>query len=966
MYRFATFVSLAAIAASLPTIANAQDQRQSPTLTARVDGVIGEQSKELQIASLDIDVMRRGGLAVTEMTVRFENPSNDTLEGEFALTLPEGSVVTGYALDVGGDMIDGVLQPRDRAREAFERRVVRRIDPGLAEIDYSDRFESRVYPIFPRQGRTIRIRFSSPLTASGEYILPLDTGQVGNTSIRIAGIAARPDGDFDWTQDGDAWVHSAGAGEVDGVIRFKAEPTDGITVSQHPGEGQFFEIAGMLPSAPEPIRSDLLIMWDRSVSRLDDALEREAELAGKLAERMDARMVSIHLFDSRGSETIEVAARDVADTLKQVRFAGGTSYSDLSDSIGQASGTCVLFSDGRVTIDRRESLGTTSCRVSVVTSGDEADKPWLEAQVRRLGGAFIDLGTMDDDDALALLLSPSAVPIITDGDKVAIETRALPAADGRYRLVGPMPRSGMVQVNGRPVPTDRRAVPNFAGPGALWAGQHLATLRDSLAIEELAEEARRWSVAVPGISFIVLETPEDYVESGFVPPETYPKMLRVRFDQVREQRAQFDEQRDREFYQSIVTTWEQRKTWWATGKIADGGPDEMLEASESDVLPQRAIPLPERPPLFAPRPPPPRPASAPPATADATANVIVTGNRVVEGVTTVDLAEEEASGFSGPDRGGVEYEEAPSIVTSEWTADRPYIAIWTRAGADWEDAVAMTAEEYGELPLFYLDLAEWHWTQGRKQDALRAAEAALELPARDNQTLFIVAQRLLRYGEPDRAIYLLERLVEREADRPHPLLALADAWAKRGRATNNRDNLRTALQVFVDTAMKRWPDEYGRVNEYALAEANAVIVAMGGSDLGVAIDPKFVAALPLDVRVVVQWNTPRTDLDLWVEQPNGTAIGFSKRASAEGARYLHDITQGYGPEEFMIRSALDGTWRIELDTFSADQRNPNGPSTATVRIIRKFATPEQSEELVDVEMQPSDEGRRLVGTIEIN
>ncbi|MEB3415143.1 VIT domain-containing protein [Alteriqipengyuania sp. WL0013] len=980
MRRFVSLVSLMAIAGSLPIMASAQDQRASPALSARVDGVVGEDSKQLQIASLDIEVTRRGGLAMTEMTVRFENPGNETLEGEFGLTLPEGSVVTGYALDVGGEMIDGVLQSRDRAREAFERRVVRRIDPGLAEVDYSDRFESRVYPIFPRQGRTIRIRFSSPLDANGEYILPLDSGQVGAITMRVRGVDSAPGRDFAWTQDGGAWVYRAGAGEVEGTIRFTAEPADGLTLSQHPGEGQFFELTGDLPPAPEAGRDNLVIMWDRSVSRLDDELKREAELVERLARRLDARKVTIQLFDSRGDEAIEVDARNVADTLKAVRYAGGTSYEYLATPIRDTSGTCVVFSDGRATIGQRRGLGGTPCRVSFVTSGGEADKPWLEAEARRMGGAFLDLSAVNDDKAIDLLMSPSAIPLVTDGEKVAIETRSLPAGEGRYRLVGPMPTDGRLQVNGRMIPVNRMAVPNFAAPGALWAAQRLATVRDSMTIEELAEEARRWSVATPGVSFIVLETPEDYVESGFTPPETYPKALRQQFDAIKRQRAEFDARRDRAFYENIVAMWEQRKEWWETGKApADMGnpgvppPPVPVAMVEEAAMDERRAPPPPAPPPPPPPPPArmaPPPPVAPPPPQDAS-NIIVTGGArtqsAVERVTTVDVAEPEAEfGFRQATANGVEYAEDGAIETAEWAADRPYIAAWDAAGDNWADAVADTAKENGDLPLFYLDLAEWHWSNGRKQEALRAAEAALELPARDNQTLFIVAQRLLRYGDPDRAIWLLEQLVEREAERPHPLLALADAYAKRGRAMNNRANLQKSLQLFVDAGMKRWPDEYGRVNEYALAEANAIIVALGGRDLGVALDDKFIAALPLDMRVVVQWNTPRTDLDLWVRQPDGQEIGYSNRTSKEGARYLHDVTQGYGPEEFMIRKAPDGTYRIELDTYAADRRNPNGPSTATVRIIRNFATPQQSEELIDVEMLPSEDGRRLVGTVEID
>ena len=133
----------------------------------------------------------------------------------------------------------------------------------------------------------------------------------------------------------------------------------------------------------------------------------------------------------------------------------------------------------------------------------------------------------------------------------------------------------------------------------------------------------------------------------------------------------------------------------------------------------------------------------------------------------------------------------------------------------------------------------------------------------------------------------------------------------------------------------------------------------------VTLDRKFIDALPLDLRVVSQWNTPRTDIDLWVREPSREEVGFNNRNSKAGARYLHDITLGYGPEEYAIKKAPDGTYRIELKTFAADRRDPNGPSTTTVRLIRGFATPQQSERVIDVEMRPDADGRRLVGTITV-
>ena len=50
----------------------------------------------------------RGSIAETTITARFANPGSDNLEGDFTLAMPAGSVVTGYALDIG--------EPDDRRR----------------------------------------------------------------------------------------------------------------------------------------------------------------------------------------------------------------------------------------------------------------------------------------------------------------------------------------------------------------------------------------------------------------------------------------------------------------------------------------------------------------------------------------------------------------------------------------------------------------------------------------------------------------------------------------------------------------------------------------------------------------------------------------------------------------------------------------------------------------------------------
>ncbi|CAN0463593.1 unnamed protein product, partial [Phaeothamnion confervicola] len=156
------------------------------------------------------------------------------------------------------------------------------------------------------------------------------------------------------------------------------------------------------------------------------------------------------------------------------------------------------------------------------------------------------------------------------------------------------------------------------------------------------------------------------------------------------------------------------------------------------------------------------------------------------------------------------------------------------------------------------------------------------------------------------------------------------------------------------------------VEEVTLMEANAALArlkAMGGSST--ALDKTLVANLEADVRVVMEWNTPRTDLDLWITEPNGEKVGYSEPTSSWGGKLSGDVTNGYGPEEYLMKKARKGVYEIRANTFASDRNNPNGPSTLTVRVIRNFGRPSQTEELIDIEMDAEDRGDRRIGKITI-
>jgi len=74
---------------------------------------------------MDVDVKILGETAETRTTLTFYNPNEDVLEGNLYFPLPEGSTISGYALDVGGVMVDGVVVEKHEARRVSRRRNVK-------------------------------------------------------------------------------------------------------------------------------------------------------------------------------------------------------------------------------------------------------------------------------------------------------------------------------------------------------------------------------------------------------------------------------------------------------------------------------------------------------------------------------------------------------------------------------------------------------------------------------------------------------------------------------------------------------------------------------------------------------------------------------------------------------------------------------------------------------------------------
>ncbi|RZL19231.1 MAG: hypothetical protein EOP64_10810, partial [Sphingomonas sp.] len=90
--------------------AHSQEPISNPCLTAAAGGVRdAAHVRDIALRRFEVAVRLHGAVAETTIVARFANEGREVLEGDFRLARPKDAVVTGYALDIGGKLVDGVL-----------------------------------------------------------------------------------------------------------------------------------------------------------------------------------------------------------------------------------------------------------------------------------------------------------------------------------------------------------------------------------------------------------------------------------------------------------------------------------------------------------------------------------------------------------------------------------------------------------------------------------------------------------------------------------------------------------------------------------------------------------------------------------------------------------------------------------------------------------------------------------------
>ncbi|HEY2190512.1 MAG TPA: VIT domain-containing protein [Caldimonas sp.] len=900
----------------------------------------------IRLAALQVDVEVSGGAAQTRVQMVFFNPNQRILEGKLQFPLAPGQVVSGFALDVDGRLRAAVPVEKARAQQVFEDIARRRIDPGLLETTIGNNYELRIYPLLPGKTRTVELRIVEP--AAGRLQIPLAYAERVESlalSLRVPGAVNTPEliapaalGLRFARQPGGGFRALAVAGNValpKDPITLRM-PASGNAAAVESRDGQvYFTLEVPVPerSAPRPLPRSVQIVWDASGSGGARRIDRELALLDAYFAAVRETTVRLVLvadvaqpplrFDVRGGDwralrrVLESTVYDGASNLGAVRHDG-------------VSQEVLWFSDGLANYGAPWRLAF-AVPVYTINSAASSDSAALQALADATGGRSIDLVTMSRRGASDALLRRGSVlvgidalgarDVVVQSQSVAagslVAAGVLTADDAELKL---HIRDASGAVTTRVVPVHARA-PASSLAALQWARLTLASLEGEARTHKIRirEIGKRFGLATPETSLIVLEQVEDYVRNDIEPPAE----LRAAYDRIAANVARRRVESDAARLAQVVLRFEARVAWWnrdfpkgdlpppvAVAKAEPTGANAVGALSMSRDERRQRTDAPQSQSKDGERAAARAPSAAPAVTAGQSRLGALEGDKGVDS-----LAKKSADAVNAG--------EARTTITIALTPA-------ANAGAAIQRLQAARADEWTRIYLderrgnetnvgFFLDAAEFFLAKGDRENraqGLRALSNLAELDLQNRQVLRLLAYRLQQAGETAAAMPIFERVLELAPNEPQSHRDLGLALADAGQPQAAVDH----LYAVVTGA---WDGRFADIDLIALTELNAIVdrTRRDGKPVDTAaIDRRLLRNLPLDVRVVLAWDADNTDVDLHVFDPNGEEVYYGHNLSYQGGAISHDATGGYGPEEFALKVAKPGRYRVVANFFGHRQQ----------------------------------------------
>lgn len=922
---------------ALVTTAVTNAQATAPAASQLIETINGE--KPIRLQSLQIGCAITGGMAETTVRMVFFNPNYRQLEGQLQFPLLAGQQITAFALDIDGTLRPAVPVEKTKGRQIFEEVERRGVDPGLLEKTQGNNFKLRIYPIPPGGTRTVELKYAEALTRNDtfwSYRLPLAYGalQDFDLALTVNGSSGAPKvngalGDVNFVRTGDTYQSHVAKSRFtpSGMLNvlLPASQKAQTYIQERDGITYFLtEIPVSDKRTKRALPKIVGLLWDCSGSGAARNIAGEIfELNHYFTELGNAEVRLTRLRDRpEATSTFKIVNGNwdaLRRALESTVYDGASALADWEpqtdvDEYLMVSDGLLNYGSGRFPTLAAEQ------RLYALSSSLAADTGRLAALAEHSGGHLVQVLPDKPGAAAQELLTESAhVRSISVNGATDILMDAADPQQGLLRVTGKLTSpTGQLRLTivqqGMQKELDIAvsvSAPSHPLAAHIWAGYKLHELEADFEANraEIRRQGADFGIPTRETSLIVLDRLEDYVRFNVLPPAA----LMIAYEQLMTlHRAELLQKRQNHL-DSVVEEFAEKVAWWGKNFPKGEPPKEKRDAKPNArpvTMEMAALSV----------------VSSPPEEATST---LKKGKRASRDRTTKAPAE---------------------IVISlqKWTADAPYIARMSAATPDTLYAVYLDERpSYTNSSAFFLDAASLLFEKGQRDLALRVLSNLSEMDLENRHVLRILGYRLLQAGAPDLAVPVFEKVQQLAEEEPQSFRDLGLALAAAG-------HYQLAIDQLNEVVRRPWGNRFAEIELIALAEMNAIIASAPAQPSALdtsRIDNRLLKNLPLDLRAVLTWDADNSDMDLWVTDPNGEKCFYANPFTSQGGRMSRDFTGGYGPEEFSLRQAKPGKYKIEANFYGSRQQVVAGATTLQVKLTSGFGTATAKDQMITLRLK---------------
>lgn len=888
-----------------------------------------ENGLPVEIDQFSITAKVNGDLVETTIDIGFRTLDTRDTEVAFSLPLPAGASVSGYSLDVNGHMVPAVVVPKEEARDILETLESRGVDPAVAELTHNNKFQTEIYPVSKNNPRRIQIQYQESLKdvdGRYRYSIPLDVlGEFKHFSLNIEleGIETLNSSHQSAVSNKQLRIYKTSkekqilrfsaenfSANSELIFNFKPEKKSMLQVQSGSDENIYFRMplnVSALPVEPE----NILVLWDTSLSM---RIYHEQYLDWLRAIRREYPKVNIKVqpfsINTQQSVDLQLSIQAIETFAASIVYDGASNLNSVKDFIGAGQeGIVLFFSDAVHSVGLLDLKSAEIPLHSVYPDSRTSNMPLLESLSAK--GSLAGVGDLTRESIRSFFSVLPKLEVKSGGDNIFVKRRF--DANAPIEILGMLNKTELpyrlaVSIDGteKEFWVDDEHLSVGSSIQYLWATNKIQPLlvNPTQNKQSIVDTGMKYSIVTPYTSFLVLEDIDDYVEFGVKPPALFDpdnEYDELRVDYLARQSK--DKERGKE---KLLAEWKQRVEWYENPVAFNKRFLKESQATYSASLEE----------------------------------VMVTGARASA------PEDEQVEEVIAENVGSLE----AGIKIAAWNPDTPYMTAIRAVPIDKAYSIYLQQRnEYALSQSFYMDVAKYFFDKNRPDAAYKVLSNISEIKPEKMLAQRLVAYTLMEYQQWEHALLYLKfvnEIVPHEATSKRDLAVLLEHMASP-----------QAPDLILQSAAYYWQsilldDSFKHdLAITTLGELNNVIQDWKlDPDKIPGFDRRFIYAMEFDLRLVISWTNNQADMDLHVSEPDNTKIYYGEPYSKSGAWLPFDNTSGFGPEEYLLKSATKGVYKVAADFYANSSVEEFGPVTVRVDIYRNYGRKNQVHKTTTVRL----------------